>query len=132
MDLRSLLKKLFIIMIFFSCFTCYSRADYNLPLFAFAYLLWDVEKPVFTFISLIKIISYFFVKPLNLKYSQKTRLTYLFIFSWIIDLTWLIYWGPFWDSAVFDENWAQGVQTFVLVLSIINYLIKVKIYFNVN
>jgi hypothetical protein len=26
-----------------SCFTCYARADYNLPLFAFAYLLWDVD-----------------------------------------------------------------------------------------
>lgn len=46
MDLKSLVKKLFIVMVFFACFTCYSRADYNLPLFAFAYLLWDVEKPV--------------------------------------------------------------------------------------
>lgn len=40
-------KKLFLGIAFISCFTCYARPDYNLPLFAFAYLLWDIERPVF-------------------------------------------------------------------------------------
>ncbi len=34
---------------------------------------------------------------------------YLFIFTWIFDFVWLIYWGTFWDSAAFDKNWAKGV-----------------------
>lgn len=38
--------------------------------------------------------------------SQKVRLTYLFVFSWIIDFVWLVYWGPFWNSTTFDHNWA--------------------------
>lgn len=47
MDLPNLPKKLFLVIAFIACFTCFSRPDYNLPLFAFAYLLWDVEKPVY-------------------------------------------------------------------------------------
>ena len=40
-------KKLFLVNAFIACFTCYARPDYNLPLFAFAYLLWDIERPVY-------------------------------------------------------------------------------------
>lgn len=40
------IKRLFAISACIACFTCYDRADYNLPLFAFAYLLWDQPKPV--------------------------------------------------------------------------------------
>jgi hypothetical protein len=43
MDLTGLPKKLFIVIVLIACFTCYARPDYNLPLFAFAYLLWDIE-----------------------------------------------------------------------------------------
>jgi len=39
-------KKMFIVIAVIACFTCYARPDYNLPLFAFAYLLWDQIKPV--------------------------------------------------------------------------------------
>ena len=41
MDRLYLVKKLFLVSAVISCFTCYARPDYNLPLFAFAYLLWD-------------------------------------------------------------------------------------------
>ncbi|CAD8125772.1 unnamed protein product [Paramecium sonneborni] len=95
-------KKLFLAIAFISCFTCYARPDYNLPLFAFAYLLWDIDRPV----------------------SQKIRLIYLFVYSWIIDFVWLVYWGPFWNSSTFSHNWADGIQTFVLVLSVINFILK--------
>lgn len=104
-------KKLFLGIAFISCFTCYARPDYNLPLFAFAYLLWDIERPVMF---------------INIEMSQKVRLTYLFVFSWIIDFVWLVYWGPFWNSSTFNNNWAQGIQTFVLVLSVINFILKVS------
>ena len=40
-NIKPYIKKSFIIHAALSCFTCYARPDYNLPLFAFAYLLWD-------------------------------------------------------------------------------------------
>ena len=39
------IKKLFIAMIVLTCFTCFQRADYNLPLFAFSFFLWDYKHP---------------------------------------------------------------------------------------
>ena len=45
------IKKLFLVMVVLSCFTCFQRADYNLPLFAFAFFLWDYKRPnVFVYI----------------------------------------------------------------------------------
>ena len=41
MDLKPYITKLFIVSAVIACFTCYARPDYNLPLFAFAFLLWD-------------------------------------------------------------------------------------------
>lgn len=32
-------------MIVLTCFTCFQRADYNLPLFAFSFFLWDYKHP---------------------------------------------------------------------------------------
>lgn len=39
------IKKLFLAMIVLTCFTCFQRADYNLPLFAFSFFLWDYKHP---------------------------------------------------------------------------------------
>ena len=39
------IKKLFLAMIALTCFTCFQRADYNLPLFAFSFFLWDYKPP---------------------------------------------------------------------------------------
>ena len=47
------IKKLFIAMIAISCFTCFQRADYNLPMFAFAFFLWDYKRPNVIFFSII-------------------------------------------------------------------------------
>ncbi len=68
-------------------------------------------------------------KPVNFlinKKSQKFRLTLLFLFSLFFDLVWLIFWGTFWDSAIFDHNWSKGVHNFVIVLSVFNFLFKVN------
>jgi len=45
------LKHSFIFMVFLTSFTCYVRADYNLPLFAFAYILWDIKVSFINFYS---------------------------------------------------------------------------------
>ena len=39
------IKKLFLAIVVLTCFTCFQRADYNLPLFAFSYFLWDYPPP---------------------------------------------------------------------------------------
>ena len=54
-DIKPLIKKSFIVIAVISCFTCYARPDYNLPLFAFAYLLWDIKLPVKFAINYFKI-----------------------------------------------------------------------------
>jgi hypothetical protein len=94
-------KNFFVPFVFLACFTCYSKADYNLPLFAFAFLLWDLENP-----------------------SHKARLSYLFAFSWIIDFVWLCYWGPYYNSKLFNRAWSKGVHSFVIVLSVFMLLGK--------
>ncbi|KRX10875.1 hypothetical protein PPERSA_03092 [Pseudocohnilembus persalinus] len=105
MDLRVWIKRLFIISAFIACFTCYARPDYNLPLFAFAYLLWDQQKPE----------------------SQKVKLIYLFVFTALFDLIWIFYWWAFWNSQDYQEEWASGIQSFILFLSFVNFLIKLVI-----
>jgi len=37
------IKKFFLAIVLLSCFTCFQRADYNLPLFTFAFFLWDFK-----------------------------------------------------------------------------------------
>ena len=92
-----------------ACFTCYARADYNLPLFLFAYILWDSKD------------------KLGDCYIHRFRLTLVFIFSSIIDLVWLIYWGSFWGDDAFDNAWNSGLHTFVIVMSVINFILKLGI-----
>lgn len=114
MDYQRIYKVLFLIMAFISCFTSYSRADYNLALFAFSYLIWEFKGD-----------------PDSNNYNDKemhthrVRLFYLFIFSFLIDFVWLIYWGTYWNSDIMQNDWAKGVHTFVLVISIINFILKV-------
>ena len=75
----NLIKASFLVIVFIACFTCFSRADYNLILFAFAFILWDKND------------------------DQKTRLIYLMVFSFINDLVWLIYWTSYWEKDVFNK-----------------------------
>ena len=51
-------------------------------------------------------------------------MTLIFIFSAIIDLIWLIYWGSFWGDDAFDNAWNSGLHTFVIVMSVINFILK--------
>lgn len=59
--------------------------------------------------------------------SQKTRLFYLFVSTWIVDFIWLVYWGITWGSAEYKQNGSTGASGFVLALSIINFLVKVHL-----
>ncbi len=59
-------KYLFLVLVFISLFTNQIRCDYNLFLFIFSFVLWDKDD------------------------SQKQRLISLMMFSWFVDLLWII------------------------------------------
>jgi len=109
MEIKQIIKYCFLVEAIIACFTCYSRADYNLPLFLFAYILWDQKD------------------KLNDCMIHRFRMTLIFIFSAIIDLVWLIYWGAFWGNEEFKRSWDSGLHTFVIVMSSINLALKVVI-----
>ena len=92
-------NKLFLAIIVLSALTYFERADYNLPLFAFALLLWNYQEP-----------------------QQKTRLWYLMAFSLLTDLIWIIYWGATWSSY---QNRESGVCTFTIIVSVITFILKI-------
>ena len=92
-------NKLFLVLIFLSALTYFERADYNLPLFAFALLLWEYKDP-----------------------QQKTRLWYLMAVSVLVDLIWIIYWGSVWNSY---NNTEKGICTFTLIVSVVEFLVKI-------
>ena len=106
MQIKSIIKYGFISSAIIACFTSYARADYNLPLFLFAFLLWDSKTQINTCIT------------------HRSRLTLLFIFSSIIDLVWLIYWGSYWGDDAFNNAEVSGLNSFVIVISVINFIIK--------
>ncbi len=107
------IKKLFLAIIVITCFTCFQRADYNLPLFAFAYFLWEYKHPLV---------------HIFLSQSQKPRLFYLFVATWIVDFIWVVYWGATWSSDEYQVSGASGSSTFVLTLSIISFITKVVLW----
>lgn len=57
--------------------------------------------------------------------SQKPRLFYLFVATWIVDFIWVVYWGATWSSDEYQLSGASGSSTFVLTLSIISFITKV-------
>lgn len=108
------IKKLFLVMIALTCFTCFQRADYNLPLFAFSFFLWQYKHP--------NVQS-------SLTQVQKIRLFYLYVATWLVDFIWLIYWGVTWSSNDYQNNGSSGTSSFVLTLSIFAFIVKVFIVF---
>ena len=50
------------------------------------------------------------------------------VFTWVVDFIWLVYWGATWSSSEYQEGGASGSSTFVMVLSIINFILKVKAF----
>ena len=92
-------NKLFALILALSLFTYFERADYNLPLFTFAALLWNQKSP-----------------------PQKTRVWYLLVFSILVDFVWIIYWAVTWSS--FD-NQEVVLCDFTLIVSSIVFVVKI-------
>ena len=50
----------------------------------------------------------------------------LLVVTWVVDLLWMIYWIPHWNS---DElkNIQGGLHTFVIFVSVVNFLMKMAV-----
>jgi len=49
----------------------------------------------------------------------------LVIVTFVTDLLWIIYWGPFWGSEKFyDGYWENGVHSWAILLSCLNLGLK--------
>ena len=48
------------------------------------------------------------------------------IITWLVDLIWMVYWIPLWNS---DEmkDWQKGLHNFVILFSVINFLMKMAV-----
>ena len=46
--------------------------------------------------------------------------------TWLVDLIWMVYWIPHWNS---DEmkDWQKGLHNFVILCSLINFLMKLAV-----
>ena len=93
------INKLFAVIIIMSLFTYFARADYNLPLFVFAGILWDQKHP-----------------------PQKVRIWYLMAFSIFVDLIWIIYWAILWSNF---QSKQSGLQQFSLMVSVGVFVVKI-------
>ena len=50
----------------------------------------------------------------------------LLVVTWVVDLLWMIYWVPHWNS---DEmkDWQKGLHNFVIFFSLVNFLMKMAV-----
>eukprot|EP01015_Nassula_variabilis_P007534 TRINITY_DN1576_c0_g1_i12.p1 TRINITY_DN1576_c0_g1~~TRINITY_DN1576_c0_g1_i12.p1 ORF type:complete len:186 (-),score=23.04 TRINITY_DN1576_c0_g1_i12:91-648(-) len=107
------IKISFLIICAISVLTCFARPDYNLPIFAFAYLFWLEDKTSDA-------------KQRQTVNNQKIRFFALFIFSIIVDAIWIPIMWRYWLSSEFPKNyWESGIHKFVLICSGTNFFVKI-------
>ena len=58
--------------------------------------------------------------------DEKVKIILLMVVTWLADLVWLLYWGPFWNSDDM-KGWQEGIHFFVLTTSTIGFLLKVSL-----
>lgn len=83
---------------------CLGRADYNLPVFLFAYIAWSYLR------------------------RQKYYVVILFLISMVLDVIWLIFiYIHIWCSDAYFNlaSWERGIQKTCLVVTAINFVLKV-------
>ena len=117
-NLTTWIQRLFLISAFIASLTCFARPDYNLPLYIFTYMAWGLQR-----------VEIFFYNYIKYEQSQKGRIAWLLVFTLIIDIIWVLYWATFWGSSSFEKGyWENGIHNFVVALSILNLILKVKNY----
>uniref|UniRef100_A0A7S3X9B4 Uncharacterized protein n=1 Tax=Strombidinopsis acuminata TaxID=141414 RepID=A0A7S3X9B4_9SPIT len=94
------LNMLFLVSAVISAFACFGRADYNLPMYAFLYCLFNNQK------------------------NNKTKMMILFTLTFIGDFFWMTYWVPYYTSDAMAK-WQYGLHMFVIVCSLIVWVVKI-------
>mmetsp|Transcript_65375 Transcript_65375/g.75164 ORF Transcript_65375/g.75164 Transcript_65375/m.75164 type:complete len:138 (-) Transcript_65375:320-733(-) len=105
MELGHIMRKLFIAGGVLAFLSCFARSDFNLPLFIFLYFTWD--EPRFEDVRIHTIV--------------------FTAFTLLLDFIWLCYWGPYWSSQEFVNDWENGIHSFVVFTSAVNFIVKIII-----
>lgn len=106
MDDKNLVPKAFLSISACAFLCCFSRSDYNLPLFLFAYLIWhEHQRVIFT-------------------QAQRVRVLFLMVATSVVDIIWILYWGKSWNNSS-DDTWMNVVHRVVFILSIIEIIAKI-------
>jgi uncharacterized membrane protein len=50
----------------------------------------------------------------------------LLVVTWLVDLIWMIYWIPVWNSEEM-KDWQKGLHNFVIFFTVINFLMKMAV-----
>jgi len=100
-DVEHLVPNLFLACALIAVLSCLARADFNLPLFVFAWFVWAAPEK-----------------------QERLKLLALLIITFVVDFIWLCYWGPIWNSDTEYGRWEKGVHGFVLSMSSINFVLK--------
>merc|ERR1712010_128304 len=84
--------------------SCFSRADFNLPMFAFLAVMWNQDD------------------------NEKMKIRFLLILTTVVDVFWLLFWIPYYnDKEIAKFNY--GLHMFVILISILEIALKVIIFF---
>lgn len=104
---------MFLAGLIFGALSCFARADYNLPLYAFLYLMWDQDD----------VSNDYVIYGVQ---NDKLKLLLLLTLTLFGDLIWMFYWVPFWWSSEM-ARWQLGLHNFVIFCSFSNLVLKLII-----
>ena len=106
------LHKMFLAGCIFGALSCFGRADFNLPLYAFLYIMWDQDDVSNLFLPTVdtphsprKVSSNCLIELVltrvfsDLLQNNKLKLMLLLAITFVGDLFWLFYWVPHWWSS---------------------------------
>lgn len=108
------LHKMFLAGAILAALSCFARADYNLPMFAFFYIMWDQDD-----VSRFKL----FITDLQ---NDKVKLLSLLAVALLGDILWMFYWVPHWWSEAMAK-WQSGLHTFVILCVFALVILKIII-----
>lgn len=98
------IPKIFLFGALLAAIACLGRADYNLPVFLFAYIAWNYMS------------------------NQKMNVILFFAFSLVVDIIWaiVIAWKTWFDPAYEKlAPWEHGLHYMTIVLVCINFVLKI-------
>ena len=120
----AIIPKIFLLGSFLGAIGCLSRADYNLPIFLFAYIAWNYLNVSFRFnLNLFSPILITFLQ------RQQVYVILLFVFSLIVDIIWYFFivrkvWGS--DDYIHLAPWETKLHSTVNWVAGINFVLKVR------